>query len=185
MPAVASGSVRKHSWRVTWRWWGITGRWWWRVARRPWLVTRWPWWWGIWTSRLQQALTERAAIFGDWVVGPTVLGPASFAQAGYDYVGFDCQHGYLDDADMAGLLRQLEHVPIATVVRLASNAPAPIGRILDAGADAVVIAMVETGEQAADAGGRRPVRPARRTQLRSRGDRVDLRREAPQQMRTF
>ena len=110
VPAVASGSVRKHSWRVTWRWWGITGRWWWRVARRPWLVTRWPWWWGIWTSRLQQALTERAAIFGDWVVGPTVLGPASFAQAGYDYVGFDCQHGYLDDADMAGLLRQLEHV---------------------------------------------------------------------------
>ena len=52
---------------------------------------------------------------------------------------------------MAGLLRQLEHVPIATVVRLPSNAPAPIGRILDADADAAVIAMVETGEQAADA----------------------------------
>lgn len=103
------------------------------------------------TSRLQQALTERPAIFGGWVVGPTVIGPESFAQAGYDYVGFDCQHGYLDDADVAGLLRQLEYVPIATAVRLASNAPAPIGRVLDAGADAVVIAMVETGEQAADA----------------------------------
>jgi 4-hydroxy-2-oxoheptanedioate aldolase len=103
------------------------------------------------TSRLQQALADRVAIFGGWVVGPTILGPESFAQAGYDYVGFDCQHGYLDDADVAGLLRRLEHVPIATAVRLASNAPAPIGRVLDAGADAVIIAMVETGEQAAEA----------------------------------
>jgi 2-keto-3-deoxy-L-rhamnonate aldolase RhmA len=102
-------------------------------------------------SRLQQALAEHAAIFGGWVVGPTILGAESFAQAGYDYVGFDCQHGYLDDADVAGVLRRLEHVPIATAVRLASNAPAPIGRVLDAGTDAVVIAMVESGEQAADA----------------------------------
>jgi 2-keto-3-deoxy-L-rhamnonate aldolase RhmA len=103
------------------------------------------------TSRLQQALADRSCVFGGWVVGPTMFGPESFAQSGYDYVGFDCQHGYLDDADVARALNRLEHVPIATVVRLPSNAPAPIGRVLDAGADAVIIAMVETAEQAADA----------------------------------
>ena len=78
------------------------------------------------------------------MVGPTIIGPEEFAQAGYDYVGFDIQHGYLDDADVALLLRRLEHVPIATAVRLPSTDPAPIGRVLDAGADAVVIAMVES-----------------------------------------
>ena len=62
-----------------------------------------------------------------------------------------CQHGYLDDADVALLLRRLEHVPIATAVRLPSADPAPIGRVLDAGADAVIIAMVESAEQAAAA----------------------------------
>lgn len=103
------------------------------------------------TTRLQDALADRPQIFGGWVVGPTMLGPESFAQAGYDYVGFDCQHGYLDDADVALLLNRLEHVPIATAVRLPSVAPAPIGRLLDAGADAVIVAMVETAEQAADA----------------------------------
>jgi 4-hydroxy-2-oxoheptanedioate aldolase len=36
-------------------------------------------------------------------------------------------------------------------VRLPSADPAPIGRVLDAGADAVIIAMVETPEQAAAA----------------------------------
>ena len=99
-------------------------------------------------SRLQDALAAKERIFGGWVVGPTIIGPEEFAQAGYDYVGFDIQHGYLDDADVALLLRRLEHVPIATAVRLPSADPAPIGRVLDAGADAVIVAMVESAEQA-------------------------------------
>jgi 4-hydroxy-2-oxoheptanedioate aldolase len=102
-------------------------------------------------SRFQEALATKERIFGGWVVGPTVIGPEEFAQAGYDYVGFDVQHGYLDDADVALLLRRLEHVPIATAVRLPSAHPAPIGRVLDAGADAVIVAMVESAEQAAAA----------------------------------
>jgi 2-keto-3-deoxy-L-rhamnonate aldolase RhmA len=92
-----------------------------------------------------------APLWGGWVVGPTVLAPEEFAEVGYDYVGFDVQHGYLDDADVALLLRRLEHVPIGTAVRLPSAAPAPIGRVLDAGADAVIVAMVESAEQAAAA----------------------------------
>ncbi|MGV0716640.1 aldolase/citrate lyase family protein [Mycolicibacterium sp. XJ662] len=103
------------------------------------------------TSRLQQALAAKAQVWGGWVVGPTIIGPEEFAHAGYDYVGFDLQHGYLDDADVALLLRRLEHVPIGTAVRLASADPAPIGRVLDAGADAVIVAMVESAEQAAAA----------------------------------
>jgi 2-keto-3-deoxy-L-rhamnonate aldolase RhmA len=93
----------------------------------------------------------QSPIWGGWVTGPTLIGPEEFARAGYDYVGFDAQHGYLDDADVAGLLRRLEHVPIATAVRLPNADPAPIGRVLDAGADAVVIAMIESAEQAAAA----------------------------------
>ncbi|MBJ7336621.1 aldolase/citrate lyase family protein [Mycolicibacterium sp.] len=102
-------------------------------------------------NAFETALTERDRIFGGWVVAPTAIGPESFAQTGYDYVGFDCQHGYLDDADVAWMLQRLEHVPIATAVRLASTAPAPIGRVLDAGADAIVVAMIESAEQAGEA----------------------------------
>ncbi|KUI26815.1 HpcH/HpaI aldolase/citrate lyase family protein [Mycobacterium sp. GA-2829] len=102
-------------------------------------------------SRLQTALDADTPVFGGWVVGPTAIGPEEFASAGYNYVGIDCQHGYLDDADAASLVRRLEHVPIATAVRLPGADPAPIGRVLDAGADAVVIAMVESADQAAAA----------------------------------
>jgi len=102
-------------------------------------------------SNLQRALNKTAPIWGGWITGPTLLGPEEFARAGYDYVGFDAQHGYLDDADIAGILRRIEHVPIATVVRLPNADAAPIGRVLDAGADAVVIAMIESADQAAAA----------------------------------
>ncbi|OBK97065.1 aldolase [Mycobacterium asiaticum] len=94
---------------------------------------------------------SKSPIWGGWVTGPTQHGPQEFARAGYDYVGFDTQHGYLDDGDVANLLRHLEHVPIATAVRLPNADPAPIGRVLDAGADAVIIAMIESADQAAAA----------------------------------
>jgi 4-hydroxy-2-oxoheptanedioate aldolase len=102
-------------------------------------------------SNLQLALRTRTPIWGGWLTGPTLIGPEEFARAGYDYVGFDAQHGYLDDADISGILRRLEHVPIATAVRLPNADPAPIGRVLDAGADAVIIAMIESADQAAAA----------------------------------
>lgn len=102
-------------------------------------------------STLQRALDRGRPIWGGWITAPTLLGPEEFCGAGYDYVGFDAQHGYLDDADIARMLRRLEHVPIGTVVRLPDADAAPIGRVLDAGADAVVIAMVESADQAAAA----------------------------------
>ncbi len=100
---------------------------------------------------LRQALNKATPIWGGWITGPTLIAPEEFARAGYDYVGFDAQHGYLDDADIAGILRRIEHVPIATAVRLPNADPAPIGRVLDAGADAVLIAMIESADQAAAA----------------------------------
>lgn len=90
-------------------------------------------------------------LWGGWITGPTLIGPEAFASAGYDYVGFDAQHSYLDDADIAGILRRNVHVPVATVVRLPNVDAAPIGRVLDAGADAVVVAMIESADQAAAA----------------------------------
>jgi 4-hydroxy-2-oxoheptanedioate aldolase len=102
-------------------------------------------------SRLQQALASGKPVWGGWITGPSLVGPEEFARAGYDYVGLDAQHSYLDDADIAGTLRRLEHVPIATAVRLSSADPAPIGRVLDAGADAIIVAMIESADQAAAA----------------------------------
>src|ERR1700761_3750218 len=102
-------------------------------------------------SHLQQALAHGKPVWGGWITGPTSIGPEEFARAGYDYVGFDAQHGYLDDADVANIIRRLEHVPIATAVRLPNAGAAPIGGILAAGAAAAITAMIERAAQAAAA----------------------------------
>jgi 2-keto-3-deoxy-L-rhamnonate aldolase RhmA len=102
-------------------------------------------------SHLQRALASGEPVWGGWITGPTAIGPQEFARAGYDYVGFDAQHGYIDDADIANMLRRIEHLPIGTVVRLPNADAAPIGRVLDAGADAIIIAMIESADQAAAA----------------------------------
>ncbi|HTY27464.1 MAG TPA: aldolase, partial [Mycobacterium sp.] len=73
-------------------------------------------------SRLQQAVADKPQVWGGWITAPTFNGPEEFARAGYDYVGFDIQHGYLCDADVAHILRRIEHVPIATAVRVPSAA---------------------------------------------------------------
>src|SRR3984957_12609204 len=102
-------------------------------------------------SQLRQALSRGEPIWGGWITGPTAIGPEEFAKAGYDYVGFDAQHGYIDDADIASMLRRLEHVPIATAVRLPNADVAPIGRVLDAGGAAIIGGMIEAADQAAAA----------------------------------
>jgi 4-hydroxy-2-oxoheptanedioate aldolase len=102
-------------------------------------------------SHLQRALASGEPVWGGWITGPTAIGPEEFARAGYDYVGFDAQHGYIDDADIANMLRRIEHVPIGTAVRLPNADAAPIGRVLDAGADAIIVAMIESADQVAAA----------------------------------
>src|SRR4029077_20599482 len=106
---------------------------------------------GMTASHPQPALARGKPVWGGWITGPTSIGPEEFARAGYDYVGFDAQHGYLDDPAIANILRRLEHVPIGTAVRLPSVDPAPIGRVHDAGADAIIVAMIESADQAAAA----------------------------------
>jgi 2-keto-3-deoxy-L-rhamnonate aldolase RhmA len=101
-----------------------------------------------------RALTERwdrgeAALGGSAHLGAGSIEP--LAAAGYDWVWMDCQHGPYDEADAARILRTLPRAPYALAVRVASNDAAAIGRVLDAGADAVIVPLVDSAAEAAQA----------------------------------
>lgn len=104
-------------------------------------------------------MTHRA-LQDRWDRGEAALGgsahltPASIealVAAGYDWVWMDCQHGPYDEAAAAAVLRELAGVPYAVAVRVAANDAAAIGRVLDAGADAIIVPLVETPQEAARA----------------------------------
>ena len=73
----------------------------------------------------------------------------AFVDAGYDFVILDCQHGAIDAADVARLLAGRSASATGFAVRVRSQAEDAIGYALDVGADAVIVPMVESGEQVA------------------------------------
>jgi 4-hydroxy-2-oxoheptanedioate aldolase len=66
----------------------------------------------------------------------------------FDYLLFDCQHGLVPEHHLVQLLRILNGTSMATLVKVPANDEAVIGRVLDYGADGVIVPMVETAEQA-------------------------------------
>jgi 2-keto-3-deoxy-L-rhamnonate aldolase RhmA len=101
------------------------------------------------TDRLSRAWDEQRPAYGGWITGPSFNAPNAFLRAGLDYVGIDCQHSFLHEADAARVVNDLQHADIATVVRVSTLSVPLIGQVFDAGADAVIVPMINTAEEAA------------------------------------
>lgn len=70
------------------------------------------------------------------------------AAEGFDYVCVDLQHGLLHFDAMAPVLVAISRTGVSPIVRVPANQPHHIGKALDAGAEAVVIPMVNSRDEA-------------------------------------
>ncbi len=69
------------------------------------------------------------------------------ARSGVDLVVFDLQHGNIDEPDLLGLLQATQPF-VPTLVRLRSVDPAQVTRVLDLGADGVIVPMIDGPDSA-------------------------------------
>jgi 4-hydroxy-2-oxoheptanedioate aldolase len=69
-------------------------------------------------------------------------------RAGLDYIYIDQQHGLTSFDTLVHMLRAIDHTPTAAIVRVLSNDAGLIGQVLDAGADGVIVPMVNSVEEA-------------------------------------
>lgn len=115
--------------------------------------------------------------FGTWLQMGSAEIAAELIAAGYDYVAIDCQHSLISPADAGRLLREFAGSATKAAVRVPSHAPADIGKVLDAGADILIVPMVSTAQEAAAI--------ARASRLPPDGDRSfgPIRRDMPRQAR--
>jgi 4-hydroxy-2-oxoheptanedioate aldolase len=90
------------------------------------------------------AHTER---FGAWAIMGHRVGVEAMCRLGFDFVGVDAQHGFFafDEASVAIQVANLCGVPC--FVRVPAGQVDWIPRYLDAGADGIVVAMVENVRQ--------------------------------------
>lgn len=100
-------------------------------------------------NRLKAALAERRHQLGIWngIGGNTV--PEVLGGAGFDWVLIDCEHAPIGVAEVLPALQAIgQHPEVSAAVRPATLDAADIKRILDMGAQTLLIPYVETAQEA-------------------------------------
>jgi len=93
---------------------------------------------------LRQRLRDGAVLVGGACYLGSPIVAEMMAGAGLDYIYIDQQHGLTSYDTLVQMLRAIDHTPTAPIVRVRSNDAGLIGQALDAGADGVIVPMVNS-----------------------------------------
>jgi len=88
-----------------------------------------------------------AAVNG-WLAIPASFSAEVMAHQGFDSLTVDMQHGVVDYQTAVAMLQAISTTAVVPLARVPWNDPAPIMKILDAGAYGVICPMINTPEQA-------------------------------------
>ena len=100
---------------------------------------------------LKQIWRDGNTALGAWLMLRDPLIAEAAANAGFDYVCVDMQHGLAGFSETMAMLQAMARSATTPLVRVPWNEPGIIGRALDAGAMGVIIPMVNSPEEAAQA----------------------------------
>ncbi len=106
---------------------------------------------GTVVTNFASRLRSREQLIGYWVSSDNPPMTERLARLGYDYLNIDVQHGMIDYQGVLHGLMAVDTGTAAGVVRVPGNDPVWIGRALDAGAQAIIVPLVDTAEEAAAA----------------------------------
>ena len=97
---------------------------------------------------LKQKLIKRELTIGTWI---SLAHPAIAeitAKAGFDWLTVDLEHSVITIREAEELIRVIDLCGVAPLVRLSTNDPVQIKRVMDAGAHGIIVPMVNTAEEA-------------------------------------
>lgn len=97
-------------------------------------------------TTLRERLSGHAV--GGWCMLPGPGVAELMGSIGFDFVCVDMQHGLIGYESMVPMLAALQASDSAVVVRVPWNEPSVLMKVLDAGAEGVIVPMVDTAEQA-------------------------------------
>lgn len=100
------------------------------------------------TNRLKARLASGKKCFGVWTHALNTIYTETLAAAGYDFLFLDHEHGAQNLLDTVPHLQTLAATNCPPVVRAPWNDAVYIKRLLDIGAESIMLPMVETAEQA-------------------------------------
>lgn len=97
---------------------------------------------------LKSRLSRSELTIGSWVT----LGHPSIAEimaaAGFDWLVLDMEHSVLELSEVQSIIQVLDGKQCPAIVRLTSNHPDQIKRVMDAGATGVMVPMIKSAAEA-------------------------------------
>ena len=99
-------------------------------------------------STLRDTWESGGVAHGAWLSVPDTVTAEAAARVGFEYVCIDTQHGLAEYSDARSMLQAMQVGTGTPTVRVPWNEPGIIGRMLDAGAMAIIIPMVNSVEEA-------------------------------------
>jgi 4-hydroxy-2-oxoheptanedioate aldolase len=91
---------------------------------------------------------ERAVAYGGWCMIPSAFAAEIVSASGCDWLCIDLQHGLIGNEHMRVMVQAAAIRATPVLVRVPWNEPASIMQALDAGADGVIVPMINTSDEA-------------------------------------
>ena len=99
-------------------------------------------------NTLKQKLNANKPTFGPFIGYPTPQVVETIGWLGFDFIIVDCEHGIMDYETTENMIRAAELSGTTPIIRIGLNQQQHIQRYLEAGAQGVLIPLVNTGKQA-------------------------------------
>lgn len=97
---------------------------------------------------LKQRIVNRDLLVGSWVSYAFLPTCEVMARSGFDFLVIDQEHSSIGPAETLGLIQVAQSAGTPVVVRISGHDAAEIKKALDAGADGILVPMVNSAEQA-------------------------------------
>lgn len=96
---------------------------------------------------LKQKLQDGGLVIGTWMSLSSPAVAEIMASSGFDLVVIDLEHSVISIAEAGDLIRVIELAGSAPIVRVSSNDRVQIKRVLDAGAEGIIIPMITNEDE--------------------------------------
>jgi len=102
-------------------------------------------------SALKEKLNNRELTIGSWLTIPHQSIVEILGSAGFEWLTIDIEHSAISIETVMNLIGHIQGNGMQALVRVSKNEEVVIKRVLDAGADGVIIPMIKNKEEAIEA----------------------------------
>jgi 4-hydroxy-2-oxoheptanedioate aldolase len=99
-------------------------------------------------NQFKRAIQERRMIYGTWLVSGAAAAAEALGSAGYDFLVVDTEHTPIETTQAAEIMRTIAGTSASAIVRPAWNDMVLVKRMLDSGAQTLLLPFVQNAEEA-------------------------------------